>query len=492
MKRVLKFGGSSVATADRMRQVATIINQYAEQDELVIVVSALRGVTDQLIECAKLASANKTQYHALVKMIATRHHNLLNELLDSKVTPEALNNLDSLLQELEKILDSISILHDNHAHACDLVVSFGERLSAGIFATFLNTQRPACYVDARQFIKTDHHFTKAQVLFEESEIAIQHYFSALFKQQPDIIPIVTGFIGLTDDHQVTTLGRDGSNYTAEIIAAALNVAEIHIFSDVSGVHSANPKLIDNTIKQPRLSYDEAREISLYDGKVLNALLKPEVIEKQIPIWVKNTLNPVDQGTLISSYTEKKTIKNVSLMHDLVFISLSSKQVCMKDITKRLFNILQAAEVHYIFVTQTSTADEACFAILEKDIEKIQQMVAHEFIHEFNKNFLSIEKNNEQAIIILIGEEVKQALDKLGSIFIGLHQNNIVLKGIVHGTSKCNLSYIVDSHKSLKALEIIHKAIFGVEQPNKVASEALTGSRNETKSMQDKKNAKLYK
>ncbi len=239
--KVLKFGGSSVADPQRIRSVAQIISRAASRDRVVVVVSAFQGVTNQLLHCARVAEKGDAGYQQIYDSIARRHRDAVEALLEKRRRKEALVTVDGLLKELHNVLHGISLLRDCPPRAFDLTASFGERLSACIIASYLQQLRPTVFMDARQFTVTDDQFTHAAVLFDPTNKKIRSYFSRLLRRgSPAVIPVVTGFIGATEDGRTTTIGRNGSDYTAAILGAALNSSLIEIWTDVDGILSADP------------------------------------------------------------------------------------------------------------------------------------------------------------------------------------------------------------------------------------------------------------
>ncbi|STX29723.1 aspartokinase [Legionella beliardensis] len=466
MVKILKFGGSSITTAERMKQAANIILNLRGEDQIILVVSALRNTTDKLLSCVSLAASGEDKYKEIYYYIARRHIETLEKLLDKPKDPAAYQALEQLLDDLDKILQSIKYLREQGPHALDLVASFGEQLSAIIFSAYLNQLKPACYVDARQFIKTDDRYTQAQILYEESSLAIRNYFENLFLRKGEtVIPVVTGFIGMTETKHTTTLGRDGSNYTAATIGAALHARIIEIWSDVNGVYSADPKLIPTCVAHANLSYAEAEELSNFRVKVVRSAITPQVIAQTIPVLVKNTLQPEAQGTQISLHTKHYHIKNVSIIHELVLVTLSTAiavQLNMARLTARLFHALTLANINFTLITQTSSNHDVCLCVNEVDIKKTQRVLEVEFLYELQNNLLTIKKIFNQSVIALIGDGIKQSLSAFGKVLIELAKKGIRLNGIAHGTAGCNISFIVNANQSHIALKTIHHSLF--EEP----------------------------
>lgn len=459
--RILKFGGSSVATAERMKQVADIVLGHAKNGQVIVVVSALRNVTDQLLKCALLAADGDDEYKEIFKAIQDRHYALLNELMSDTESQTARQALEQFFTEFDKVLHSIKHLRDNYLHSLDLATSFGEQLSATILASYIDSKFSARFVDARQFIITDDHFTQANVLYEESRVAIRDYFEDFFKKEKQLtIPVVTGFIGMTKDKHTTTIGRDGSNYTTAVIGAALNANAIEIWSDVNGVYSADPNLIPSNVVLPYLSYLEAEELSYFRAKVVRSAVIPQIVEKNIPIIVKNSFNPAAQGTHISAQATARGIKNVSIRDKLALITLSPIRIKLPNLTERLFRALTIAGINFTLITQTSSVYDVRFAISEADIDKAEQIIQLEFRHEFQQGILKLDKTINQAIIALVGNGVREALGELGKVLIAIEENRIMLNGMTHGTAECNISFVLHSDQGVEALRVIHETVFG--------------------------------
>src|SRR5438874_10697620 len=256
--RILKFGGSSLATTDCIRDVGTIILKAARRGPLIIVVSAFQDVTNQLLDCARLAEKGDSCYEAAWKKIGARHHAVINNLLGRRGSIRIRSQIDRLLRDLHDALHGVQLLGHGPPRALDLIASFGERLCAVIVAAHLARFHPARFVDARQFVITDDQFTRANVIFGKTNRVARRYFAQLFRssRRPPI-PIVTGFIGSTIDGQTTTIGRNGSDYTASILGAALGASIIEIWTDVDGVLSADPKVVAPAFVLSQITYEEA-------------------------------------------------------------------------------------------------------------------------------------------------------------------------------------------------------------------------------------------
>ncbi|MBF8297105.1 MAG: aspartate kinase, partial [Bacteroidetes bacterium] len=322
--KVMKFGGSSVASPERIRAVTDIVLEAAGSERVLVVVSAFQGVTNQLLQCARIAQEGGSAYEALYQQIATRHRETASSLLKGDQRKKTLAAADALLRELFDVLHGISLLRDCPPRALDLTASFGERCSALIAGAYLNQRHAALTVDARHFITTDDQFTQAAVLFEPTNRKLRAYFSRLYRNEgASVIPVVTGFIGQTEDGRTTTIGRNGSDYTAAIMGAGLRASLIEIWTDVDGILSADPRVVSSAFVLPHMSYEEAMEISYFGAKVLHPATIAPAVAKKIPILIKNTLNPSVPGTRISEKVEnwEGVAKGIASVDDIALLTL---------------------------------------------------------------------------------------------------------------------------------------------------------------------------
>ncbi|HEY8399609.1 MAG TPA: aspartate kinase, partial [Cytophagaceae bacterium] len=298
--KVLKFGGTSVGSADNIKKVAEILISYKKKKEdFVVVFSAMSGVTNQLIDVAQKASQTNEEYLQVLKGIEQKHINTVKSLINIKVQSKVVANVKMMINELEDLLHGVFLLKELSLRTQDLVLSFGERLSAYIITEYMiQSGVPAEFVDARRLIKTDASFGSAKINFNLTNKNIKEHF-----KKSKGLQIVTGFIASTEKEETTTLGRGGSDYTASVIAAALGADEIEIWTDVDGVMTADPKKVKRAFTLPAISYVEAMEMSHFGAKVIYPPTLQPAFSKKIPIWIKNTFNPEFEGTLISEKTK---------------------------------------------------------------------------------------------------------------------------------------------------------------------------------------------
>lgn len=463
MTKVIKFGGSSVANAERIKQVVTIINAAQQQQAVLVVVSALQGITNQLLQAAELAAVGNHQYRELYQLIVHDHQQVLQELCGDAQNESIKECLAKLLQELANVLQGIYLLQHSSPQALDLVASFGERLAAAITTCYmLQVNLTAKFVDARQFIITDDHFTHAAVQFTPTNHLIAKYFDDLFQKQPKAIPVITGFIGATTEGRTTTIGRNGSDYSAAIIGAALNVNNIEIWTDVDGIYSADPRIVPSALVLSQLSYEEAMELSYFGAKVLHAASIAPAVTKKIPIIIKNTFNPAAPGTIISEQTQTSSdvAKGITTIDNMALLTLRGmSMVGVPGTAERLFRALATNHINIILISQASSEHTICCAVHGKDIAKAKQAIAQEFCYEFANNFTDIEVKAQQTILTIVGEGMKGAPGVAGKVFQALGRNNININAIAQGASEHNISTVVATQQSHRALNVIHQAFF---------------------------------
>jgi aspartokinase/homoserine dehydrogenase 1 len=461
--KVLKFGGSSVADPDRIRSVAAIVLAAAKRDNVVVVVSAFQGVTNQLLQCAHLAERGRADYQNLFTQIAKKHYDAIGTLLKKQNRRQTLAILDERLKELEDVLHGISLLRDCPPRALDLTASFGERLSALIIAAYLQQLRHTEAVDAREFIVTDDQFTHASVLFEQTNRKIRSYFNRLQKKgRHRVIPVVTGFIGSTEDGRTTTIGRNGSDYTAAIVGAALKASVIEIWTDVDGILSADPRAVPSAFVLPQMSYEEAMELSYFGAKVLHPATIAPAVAKKIPIVIKNTFHPDAPGTLISEGVEswEGVAKGITSVDEIALLSLRGMgMVGVPGTAERLFRSLASHHVNVILISQASSEHTICFAVAKSDLVHARRAVADEFRYELQSKLTSLDERPNQTIVAIVGEGMRGAPGVSGKVFQALGRNNVNVSAIAQGASERNISFVIDSLQRNRALNVIHEAFF---------------------------------
>ena len=458
--KVLKFGGSSVGTPENIIQVSKIISDYINSGEkIVVVTSAMYGITNDLIEVGNAAAADDENYTELSDRIVNHHLNAIKELIDIKSQSSIIAQLKFLTNNLEDLLHGVFLLKELSPRTLDLVMSFGERLASLIISSYLNQLGFPCeWLDSRHLVKTNDQFGNAKVFESLTFENIQRYFESHQKLQ-----VVTGFAGTTSKGETTTLGRGGSDYTASLFGAALGADEIEIWTDVDGVLTSDPKKVQDAFSQTSLSYVEAMELSHFGAKVIYPPTLQPAFTKKIPLRIKNTFNPSFNGTIISEETENKEflIKGISSIENISLINLTgSGMVGVPGVSSRLFGTLAKNEINIILITQASSEHSICFAISPDQIDQAKTAIEEEFSNEIMNN--KIDQVNLQSglsIVAIIGENMKNTPGISGKLFDALGKNGINVVAIAQGSSELNLSVVVSHFDLPKSLNTLHEAFF---------------------------------
>jgi aspartokinase/homoserine dehydrogenase 1 len=360
--KVLKFGGTSVANAENIKLVLDIIINKAKEEKLVVVVSALSKVTDLLQLASIKAASNDESFKDIVAEIEKKHLDTLKELIPVSEQSGLLSHLKRIVNHLETLLDGCFLLGELSPRTSDTILSFGELLSSYIIAEALKQKlKNSSYADSRELIKTNNHFGKAAVNFDKTNLLIADFFAANENQ----VVIMPGFIASSVDGINTTLGRGGSDYTAAILAGALNASDLEIWTDVNGMFTANPKIVKQAQPIATISYQEAMELSHFGAKVLYPPTIQPVLRKNIPILIKNTFEPEAEGTYISNKITSHTnpVKGISHIDNISLLTLEGPgMIGVSGSSKRLFEVLSQESINVIFITQASSEHSICIGI----------------------------------------------------------------------------------------------------------------------------------
>ena len=458
--RVLKFGGTSVGSVESIRAIIDITkNLLAQKEEVAIVFSAMGGVTNQLIEMAKLAKNNNPGFADILAQIEKRHFDTAKSLLNVKYQSKVIANIKLTLNELEDILHGISLLNELSKRTLDLVMSYGERLSSYMVFEAMRQEGIDCeFLDSRTLVKTDNNFGAARVNYSLTNANIENYFKSHSKTQ-----LITGFIGSTEQNETTTLGRGGSDYTAAIIGSALNCQEIQIWTDVDGMMTADPRKVKKAFTISKVSYIEAMELSHFGAKVIYPPTLQPAFAKNIPIKILNTFNPTHAGTLISKETDKNgyPVKGLSSINEVALLNVQgSGMVGEKGVAGRLFNTLAKHSINIILITQASSEHSICFAIDPTDADEAKRILDDEFMIELQNGKLDqiiIEKG--LSVIAIVGENMKLTPGISGRMFSALGRNGVNVVAIAQGSSEYNLSVVVPKEDLNKAMNALHDSFF---------------------------------
>nr|WP_288834227.1 bifunctional aspartate kinase/homoserine dehydrogenase I [uncultured Flavobacterium sp.] len=458
--KVLKFGGTSVANAKNIKLVLDIVLNKAKNDKLIVVVSALSKVTDLLQLAASKAASNDESYKDIVAEIEKKHLDALKELIPVSEQSSLLSHIKRIINHLETILDGCFLLGELSARTSDTILSFGELLSSYIIAESLKQNlKNSSYKDSRELIKTNNNYGKAAVNFEVTNLLTTTFFSSNDSQ----VVVMPGFIASSLDEINTTLGRGGSDYTAAIMAGALNATELEIWTDVNGMFTANPKIVKQAQPIASISYQEAMELSHFGAKVLYPPTIQPVLRKNIPIHIKNTFEPEAEGTYISnvSTSNGNPARGISHIDNITLITLEGPgMIGVSGSSKRLFEVLSNESINVIFITQASSEHSICIGILNSDAEVAENAINKAFEIEIAQNKIDpciVEKN--LCIIALVGENMKNHQGLSGRMFSTLGKNNVNIRAIAQGASERNISAVINERDVKKALNTLHENFF---------------------------------
>ena len=458
--KVLKFGGTSVANAINIKLVLNIVQQQAKQDQLIVVVSALSKVTDLLQLAATKAASNDESYKEIVAEIEKKHIDTLKELIPVSEQSSLLSHVKRIINHLETLLDGCFLLGELSNRTSDTILSFGELLSSYIIAEALKQNlKSSSYKDSRELIKTNNNFGKAAVNFEITNQLIAYFYDENDAQ----VVIMPGFVAATQEGITTTLGRGGSDYTAAIIAGALNATELEIWTDVNGMFTANPKVVKQAQPIANISYQEAMELSHFGAKVLYPPTIQPVLRKNIPILIKNTFEPEAEGTFISNnaVANGNPVKGISHIDNITLITLEGPgMIGVLGSSKRLFETLSLANVNVIFITQASSEHSICIGILNSDANAAEEAINKAFEIEILQNKIEaciVER--DLCIIALVGENMKNHQGLSGKMFSTLGKNNVNIRAIAQGASERNISAVINERDVKKALNTLHERFF---------------------------------
>lgn len=462
--KVLKFGGTSVGSSENINKVIKIVNNASENDAVVVVVSAVGGITDKLMNASSKAISKDLDYKSDFNTLKQQHI----EIIDALLTGASLENTKDIilekLSELEKLLDGIYLINELSPQTTDKLLSFGELMSSLII--FEAMQQEGLNVqlkNSQNLIVTDSNFTNAAVQFEETNANITSYFA----HNDKLITILPGFIAKSEDDEITTLGRGGSDYTAAIVASALNANSLEIWTDVSGMFTTNPKLVKQAKPIQKLSYYEAIELSHFGAKVLYPPTVLPVLSKNIPILIKNTMAPDEDGTLITKNVENGSanpIKGISNVNGISLLTLQGNgMVGIPGFSKRLFETLAHEKINVIITTQASSEHSICVGVADKDAKLAKLILDKEFENEIS--LLKIDPlvlEQHLSIVAVIGDRMKNHQGISGNMFSTLGKNNVNIRAIAQGASERNITAVIAEKDVKKALNCLHESFFEVE------------------------------
>ena len=449
--KVLKFGGTSVGSAENIRKVKSIVEN--QNCDVIVVVSALGGITDKILAAARKAAKGDDNFHNDLAEIKSRHHETIHQLFNG--SEPIIQIVTKLLDELEQILTGITLVGELTAKTLDRIAGIGERISSHIVSQFIGAER----FDSSEFIRTDSNFGKAIVDFAVTNKNIQDIFTG-FKG----IAVIPGFISKNIKGEFTTIGRGGSDYTAAIISAALDVEILEIWTDVNGFMTADPRIISKAYTIPELTYSEAMELSHFGAKVIYPPTILPVYKKQIPILIKNTFEPENPGTRISHLTKnspERIIKGISSISGIALVTLQGiGMVGVTGISMRLFTALARENVNVILISQASSENSISIAIEENAVEIARNAIQTDFEKEIvNGQINKIFIETDLSIVAIVGENMKHSTGIAGKLFSTIGKSGINIIAIAQGASELNISWVVRNEDLRKTLNVVHESFF---------------------------------
>ena len=457
--KVMKFGGTSVGSVKSILSLKTIVEAEARTQPVIVVVSALDGITDKLIATSKLAKQGDEHYREEFEAMVKRHHQMIDTIItDDKKRVALFNNVDQLFDQLKSIFYGVYLIHDLSKKTEDAIVSYGERLSSHIVAAMVKN---GVRMNSRDFIRTEKKQGKHVI---DADLTTQ-LVKETFKNPTDkTIYVVPGFIARDrDTHETTNLGRGGSDYTASIIAAVLNAEVLEIWTDVDGFMTADPKVIKSAYTINELSYVEAMELCNFGAKVIYPPTIYPVCVKNIPIKVKNTFNPEHPGTLIKDKIEddNKPIKGISSIKGTSLITVTGlSMVGVIGVNRRIFTTLANKGISVFMVSQASSENSTSIGVRDEDAAAAAEVLNAEFAKEIETGAMfPMQVESGLATIAIVGENMKQTPGIAGKLFGTLGRSGISVIACAQGASETNISFVVDGRFLRKSLNVLHDSFF---------------------------------
>lgn len=456
---VLKFGGTSMGSADAMKQVINIVRNSVGPSQVWVVVSAMSGTTDQLLQAGTEAAAGNEGYTTLIDNIEKRHLEAVRQLIPVQQQGTVLSYVKKLCNEALDLCKGIYLLGEYTPRSKDKLMSYGELLSSYMLHAALLHEGMACsWLDSRQLIRTNNRYGNAAVDFGTTYRLIQQ--ASLHAEHS--LCILPGFIASDVTGATTTLGRGGSDYTAAIVAAALSAERLEIWTDVSGMMTADPRWVSNARIIPFISYQEAMELCHFGAKVIYPPTIQPVLSRQIPIHVKNTFVPQDAGTCIAPQVHNTgVITGISGIGGIALLSLEgSGMIGIPGFSRRLFEALASEQINVILITQGSSEHSISVGIEEAYAEKAKQVVDKAFELEIiTEKVMPLMVEKELAIVALVGDQMRNHTGVSGRMFSALGRNGINVRAIAQGSSERNITAVIASRDLRKSLNVLHEAFF---------------------------------
>jgi aspartate kinase len=466
MRLVMKFGGTSVGSAEAMRRTAELIlNSQRDWPEIVVVTSAMGGVTDLLLRGINTAAeGDAVSFKDVSSKLRHKHFQAISELIPAGGESQELTaEIEGFVRRFESLCRAVLVLGELTPRAVDAVSAMGEQMSIRLLAAYTRSlDKKAQAVDATQLIVTDDNFQAAVPDMEKTTDKSRARLLPLLED--GFIPFVTGFIGATDDGLTTTLGRGGSDYTAAILGQVLNAKEVWIWTDVDGVMTADPRLVPDAKTIASLSYREVAELAFYGAKVLHPKTIRPVIENNIPLRIKNTFNPDAEGTLImrEAALSNGDVKAVTAIRDLSLVNVEGKGMLgVPGIAARTFAAVARSKVSVLLISQASSEQSICFAVPNDAADHVIDSLEVEFEDELKcRDVDRIWSQRSVAIVTVVGAGMRGTPGIAGQLFSVLGEKRVNIVAIAQGSSECSISMVVDGKETAEAEKAIHEIIVG--------------------------------
>jgi len=476
--KVLKFGGTSVANSESLKFVVDIVKRSTSEKQIVVV-SALGGITNLLVEMALTASRGEANFKKHIQTVEERHLEIILSTIPVTQQSGSISFLKSQINELEGVLESLHTLKELTPKSLAKISSYGEVLSSTIIhELFKNHEIDVTLKDAKALIFTHKVNDREIVDHNKSAKNTQDFIASLSTE----VTLVPGFIASDENGDITTLGRGGSDYSAALLANYSDASVLEIWTDVSGMFTAHPKLVFQAQPIPKLSYHEAMELSHFGAKVIYPPTLQPIIEKEIPILIKNTFDKEAEGTMIDAIGTLEggngtVVKGVSHIEDVALVSLEgSGMIGIPGFSKRLFECLSSKKINIIMITQASSEHSICLGVKSEDAAIAKNVIDEHFAFEISLNKVApaiVEYN--MANIAVVGDRMKDHQGISGKLFSSLGANNINIRAIAQGASERNISIIIDEKNTQKALNTVHESFF--EEQSKELNLFITGVGN---------------
>lgn len=457
----MKFGGTSVGSPEAITNLMNIVKTEKEAgNRVIVVVSAMSGVTDLLLASVKAAaSGNRWGYLSTADKLRDRHEDALNTLLSpGELREKTFNQIKALLEEYSEICHAVSILGEETARISDAIVAYGERMSSRVVAAVLNHQgiQSKAY-DAGDFLITNDRFQSASPIWDETQKRVDNQLMTALDR--GITPVITGFIGATPNGAITTLGRGGSDYSGAIFAAATNSDELIIWTDVDGVMTTDPRVDKRARVLPYVSYQEVGELAFYGAKVLHPKTVQPVLDRAIPIWVRNTFNPTHPGTLIgqNGQPSKTVIKAVTSIRKVSLLTVSGKgMIGVPGIAGRTFLASANAGASILMISQSSSEQSFCFLVTDGTAHGVKHSIESELAAEIaSRDIDRVDIRDDVVIITAVGAGMSGTPGVAGRVFTTMGQNGVNVMAIAQGSSECSISFVVAEKDIERAVIALH-------------------------------------